>query len=628
MPAIRGSTFGYETTTTDAGIVVPVCPNQENDFLLAVVMADTGALTTFTATPPTGWSIIDEYFNTTPMIAYGKIAGAAEGDLTVAATTHATTTESYNGSMTAFRDIDQATPVGTSELSGYATANRDSDLALGLAFDNGIGQSFTTPAATANKNNRGCFATARFELKKVGSPTGTLVAKIYAHSGTLGTSSVPTGAALATSNSFDVATLTTSYQTVELQFPAPWVQFAANTSYVVTLEYSGGDFTNYVHVGYDGSSPGHAGNKCTRAASTWIAQSGHDCCFSARRFSLNLSSTTASARQAFAQITTEKSKSLVLFLGGASGTAGTPSIVEGPVTQIHASDGSAESHGMGYTVQNSPGLTPSTAMLSATVTGASFKGTAEIRPPAVGATVVPPFCSSDTCALVDFFTGTSGFNGNTALAATADTNFGTTIGGKTANDGTVAAVGDAGVNSFHTMAGLTNAAAAGAVSGAELVLAAGNRFNFGTKNLLCHVRAAGPAHLQRFPAAASGRGFWMGVRSNTGSGGASTGYKVWQVHGVEAPWGSGAFIPIVVNNGAGNTVGTSGTLDAAVIASIGFWNSGISTLTNQMLVGPCWLMDYTTVCGGSASEPLDAAGIAKVAGIGKALEIIAAEAGE
>ncbi len=618
MPAVRGSTFGYETTTSNAGVVVPVCPNSAGDLLVAVVMADTGALTTFTATMPTGWKLLQEWYNTTPMIAYMKIASGSDTDLDIAATTHATTNETYNGSMTSFRDVDQVTPVGVSTLSSYATSNQDSLQNVGDGTTTGVAQSFTTPAATANTNARGCFARAQFFLKKVGSPTGNAVAKIYAHSGTLGTSSVPTGAALATSTNVDVSTLTGTLTLTSFVFDeANWAQFTAGTNYVVALEYSGGDASNYVQAGYDASAPGHAGNKSTFNGSVWAAQSGHDVCFFAERFSFNMSNMSAAARTNMPTITTERDHSLVVFLGGGGGSAGTPSFVEGPVSQIHGSDGSAESHALGWAYQKAAGTSPSTVYCSMAVTGASVKGVLQVNPPTAGPSVVPAYCVSDLCSYIDPIAGTSAFNSNTALAATADTNFGTTIGSFTANDATVAAVTDVGINSFHSMGGVTNAATAGQVSGAELVIAAANRFNFSSKNLLAHVRFSTPAHSQRFPAADAGRGFWMGVRSNTASGGATTGWKVWQVHGVEAPWGKGDHIPIVINTGAGNTVGTSGTLDAAVVTSIGFWTSGIGTLTAQMCVGSVWLMDTTTVCGGNATEPLEVGGLVRVCATGK-----------
>lgn len=615
MPAIRDFTFSYETVTADAGLVIPVCAQEANDLLIAVCMADTGSLTTFTATPPAGWSILDEFYNSTPIIVYMKISGGSETDLTIAATTHATTNETYNGSMTSYRDIDTVTPVGTKNLSSYSESNQDSLANLGDGTTTGVAQSFATPAATANTNSIGCFASAKFYLKKVGSPTGNAVAKLYAHSGTFGSSSVPTGGALATSNNVDVSSLTGTLTLTNFVF-STWYQFTAGTNYVIAIEYSGGDASNYVQVGYDASSPGHAGNKSTLSG-TWSAQSGHDCCFYAQRFSFNMSTQSASARINMPTITTDRNNTLVVYLFSSTASAGTSSFIEGPVTQIHGSDGSAEGHGLGWSFVKTAGTSPSTVYVSQATTGAGVKGVAQINAPSSGATVIPTYVVSDSCSYIDPIQGVTGFNGNTALGATADTNYGTTLGSYTANDATVAAVVDIGINSFHSMGGMTNAATANQVSGAEVVIAAANRFNLSTKNLLAHVKAATAANLQRHGTVAGGRGCWMGIRSNTGSGGATTGYKIWQVHGVGTTWGAGSHVPIIINNGAGNTKATSGTLDASVITSVGFWVSGIGALTAQMCFGMIWLMDVTVIAGGNLSAPIDISGIVESVGKGK-----------
>jgi hypothetical protein len=114
------------------------------------------------------------------------------------------------------------------------------------------------------------------KLKKVGSPTGTVVAKLYAHSGTYGSSSVPTGAALATSDTLDVATLTTSLLEKELGFSTQYLM-AASTNYVIAFEYSGGDASNYVHV--EGKAVGtHSGNRSEKTGS-WAASAGTDLWF-------------------------------------------------------------------------------------------------------------------------------------------------------------------------------------------------------------------------------------------------------------------------------------------------------------------------------------------------------------
>lgn len=146
-------------------------------------------------------------------------------------------------------------------------ADTGTNYAVGDGTTVGQAQSFANGAKAA-------YLTRAFaRLKKVGSPTGNLVAKLYAHSGTFGTSSVPNGAALATSVNLDVSKLTTSYQTVEIGFNTQY-EMAASTNYAIAFEYSGGDASNYVHL--DGAASGtHAGNRSS-SNGTYSASAGSD----------------------------------------------------------------------------------------------------------------------------------------------------------------------------------------------------------------------------------------------------------------------------------------------------------------------------------------------------------------
>jgi hypothetical protein len=99
-------------------------------------------------------------------------------------------------------------------------------------------------------------------LAKYGSPTGNITAKIYAHSGTYGTSSVPTGAALYTSDTVDIATLSTTFGLINFHFSTIGI-LNNGTNYVVTLSYNNGDANNYLKVGLsDVSATAHDGNYC------------------------------------------------------------------------------------------------------------------------------------------------------------------------------------------------------------------------------------------------------------------------------------------------------------------------------------------------------------------------------
>jgi hypothetical protein len=125
--------------------------------------------------------------------------------------------------------------------------------------------------------NGSALTKASFYLKKTSSPTGSAYAKLYAHSGTFGVSSVPTGEALATSDAFDVSTLTTDFALTDFTFSSPYTT-VDDTNYVVTIEFSGSSATDYIVVGGDSISPTHNGNSCDYISS-YTAYSSVDLCF-------------------------------------------------------------------------------------------------------------------------------------------------------------------------------------------------------------------------------------------------------------------------------------------------------------------------------------------------------------
>ena len=155
----------------------------------------------------------------------------------------------------------------------------DSNAETGNDFIVGNGTSTGQAQAFAVGGNATRLVRARFKLKKVLAPTGALTFVLYAHSGTFGVSSIPTGAALATSEEFEVADLTTAYQEIELRFIGDQsVEMTASTSYVIAVEYTGGDASNYVDV--EGDTTGtHAGNQSDEAAATWTPAAAEDLWF-------------------------------------------------------------------------------------------------------------------------------------------------------------------------------------------------------------------------------------------------------------------------------------------------------------------------------------------------------------
>lgn len=119
-----------------------------------------------------------------------------------------------------------------------------------------------------------------FYLAKFGYPTGNAVAKIYAHSGTYGASSLPTGSALAVSEPFDVSALTSSYQLITFNFTGVnRIALSAATYYCVTIEYTGGDASNNIRVGTAAGVPVvHSGNTFW-TDSGWVVAATWDTCF-------------------------------------------------------------------------------------------------------------------------------------------------------------------------------------------------------------------------------------------------------------------------------------------------------------------------------------------------------------
>jgi hypothetical protein len=120
---------------------------------------------------------------------------------------------------------------------------------------------------------------ASFYLAKYGSPSGSAVVKLYDMSGTYGTSGIPTGSPLATSNPFDVSALSTGFAWYEFTFNQNYA-LEHGEYYAVTVEYNNGDGSNYLSVGTDTTSSLHTGNASHSSdLSSWTAYATFDLCF-------------------------------------------------------------------------------------------------------------------------------------------------------------------------------------------------------------------------------------------------------------------------------------------------------------------------------------------------------------
>ena len=102
---------------------------------------------------------------------------------------------------------------------------------------------------------------------------------IYAHSGTYGTSSVPTGAPLVTSIYKNMSELTTTQTTTKFEFPKPY-KTTNGTNYCLVLHCIGQTSGNTVAFGID-STPSHGGNYALLQDqySAWVVNTAYDMVF-------------------------------------------------------------------------------------------------------------------------------------------------------------------------------------------------------------------------------------------------------------------------------------------------------------------------------------------------------------
>lgn len=162
-------------------------------------------------------------------------------------------------------------------IDSYSEANRtgDSSQLFSSANPNFIGQTFSCSITSRPTK-------ATLYLSKIGSPTGSAVAKLYALTGTSGTDGKPTGAVLVASASVDVSTLSTSPTLTDFTFSTTF-SLSAGVTYCLALDCTGvtGSAGNGVLWGRDTTSPSHSGNEFLSGdgGSTFTTVTSVDLCF-------------------------------------------------------------------------------------------------------------------------------------------------------------------------------------------------------------------------------------------------------------------------------------------------------------------------------------------------------------
>ncbi len=167
--------------------------------------------------------------------------------------------------------IDNDAPAPTL-IDSYSEANQNGTATLNDTRT-AVGQVFT-PSVSAY------LRSSKFYLSKENSPTGTIVAKLYAVTGTPGSTAVATGSPLAISVGLDVSTLSPwpTLTLVTFNFTSNGYLMTAGVPYAIVVEYSGGSSTNTVPVGIDDSGT-HPGNKTELNSGVWIPDANLDTIF-------------------------------------------------------------------------------------------------------------------------------------------------------------------------------------------------------------------------------------------------------------------------------------------------------------------------------------------------------------
>jgi hypothetical protein len=343
--------------------------------------------------------------------------------------------------------------------------------------------------------------------------------------------------------------------------------------------------------------------------------------FGPRTANRNATADWTLARKAFGAVTTTEDDSLILYLCAASGTgstAGVPSILEGPATQINSQDGTANSDACAWGYQKTAGLTASDvfAVATATTSPAGFQATLSIRPPAGGVTNRPAYIVSDACKLLNTGAGaaeTTSYGNTSASAANATFTPGslTLNGAPVIVGGTTYTLADNGINSFHSASQLIGVASTTSWGSNQTVMPIMS--DLAGENLLLHVSPSVPKAIQTTTSVA------LSVRSGIAIGLASTAgnCKVWHVHGAGTSWGQSQYVPVVINtDNASAVIGSLGTLDTASITTVGLF-SGIFTTAANWLCMSWWKLGVTVVSGGHANGPVTVPDLVAVLATGK-----------
>ena len=268
-------------------------------------------------------------------------------------------------------------------IDSYSESNQD-QIALSQDADAWFGQAFTGDGANV--------ISAKLYLKKNNSPTGNAVIKIYAITGNYGVDATPTGAVLATSDNFDISTLTTSFGLIEFTFSgAEQIALTNGTKYFIIYDTSGTTQSgvNYTILGFDNSSSTHDGNRTltSNAGTNWFGFSS-DMCFYVYKDDAGVSvSASPSATPSSTPSSSESASPSVSI-------SASPSVSESASVSASISPSSSISATPSSSVSASPSPTASEETLSTDYWSVTFPSPSPSASPSVSISASPSVSES------------------------------------------------------------------------------------------------------------------------------------------------------------------------------------------------------------------------------------------
>lgn len=149
-------------------------------------------------------------------------------------------------------------------LDSYDISNRNTYGGLS-AYPANLGAYYMS-YITLNDGQNYKLTSIAVPLAKQAGSVCTFQVEVYAHTGTYGTTSAPTGSALATSDVLSESDIGTGWAMISFPFSgAQQITLSPNTHYVLVVKCLTTNVYN-PSIGIDSSSPTHAGN-----AGTWTS---------------------------------------------------------------------------------------------------------------------------------------------------------------------------------------------------------------------------------------------------------------------------------------------------------------------------------------------------------------------